>query len=263
MESELILLLLLERMHYQYVTLGGVIFLELISLLATLNHFQNPGIFSQDDKLDITLPTDEVDQSMFTHDSDDSVPTPFSTCTYLVRTISEGVYHIAGLLCILVDISMAALASHDPIPAHHEYMAWMLDSFVAANEKKKELQADSSLKEACKEFDIACFSSLHILLSTSRISLKITILRKGYYVLSTLCADLLENFENLFEQPIQRNICSSLLNLAAVCKEHDSGHRAVSNQLLKVVQLILDDDCKKDSLSRDFEVFLSTTDPKL
>lgn len=219
-----------------------------------LNHLQNPSIFSHNLMIDACLPTDEVDQSMFSHDSDGPPSTVIPNCTYVVRFVSEGICHVANILCMLVDISMAAAASYDPTPAYQDYMAWMLDSILAAHEQRKKLQADPSLCESCRKSDMSSLSSLHALLSASRTSLRITILRKGYTILSTLCADLVDNVEDLAEQPIQLSICSSLLNIASICKEHDSMRRAVSLHLVPAIQIALNGDSKRSSVGKDFQV---------
>jgi serine/threonine-protein kinase ATR len=219
-----------------------------------LNHLQNPSMLSHNTTVDVCQPMDQVHQSMFSHESDGSSSTIVPNCTYRVRTAPECVCHVASILSMLVDISMAAAASYDPTPAYQDYMAWMLDSFHAAHEQRKKLQADPSLSEACRKSDIASFSSLQALLSTSRMSLRTAIVRKGYTILSNLCADLIENFEDLAEQPIQLSVCSSLLNLATMCREHDFMYRAVSLHLVPAIQDTLNDDSKRSSLGKDFQV---------
>ena len=211
--------------------------------------------------VDVSLPAGEVDQSMFSHDSDDSSSTIIPNCTYLIRFVSEGICHVANILCMLVDISMAAAASYDPTPAYQDYLAWMLDSFLAAHDQRKKLQADPLLYESCRKSDITSFCSIHVLLSASRTSFSDTIVRKGHTILSILCADLIEIVEDLAEQSIQLSICSSLLNLVARCKEHDSMHRAVSLHLVPALQLVLNDERKSSSLGKDFQVTTSTAMP--
>lgn len=219
-----------------------------------LSHLQNPAIFSHNLMIDVYLPAGEIDQLMFSHDSDGSSSTVVPSCTYLIRFASEGICHVASILCMLVDISMAAAASFDPTPAYQDYMAWMLDSFLAAHEQRKSLQADPLLYESCRNSDKATFCSLQVILSASRASLSDTILRKGYTILSILCADLLETDEDLAEPMLQLSVCSSLLNLVGICKEHFSMHRAVFLHLVPAVQLALNDESKSSGLDKDFQV---------
>jgi serine/threonine-protein kinase ATR len=196
----------------------------------------------------------EVDQSMFSHESDGSPPTAFPNCTYVVRFASEGICHVANILCMLTDISTAAAASYDPTPAYQDYIAWLLDAFFAAHEQRKKVQTDPSFSESCRISDVTSFTSLHGLLSTSKTCLRATILRKGYTILSTLCADLIDTIGDLAEHAIQLNLCSSLLNLAAACKEDDSMKRAVSLRLVPAIQLVLNNGSKPSCVSKDFQV---------
>ena len=204
--------------------------------------------------IDLCLPMDKVEQTMFSHDSVETSSTVIRNCTYVVKTAQEGICHAANILSMLVDISVAAAASYDPTPAYQDYTVWMMDSLLATHEQSKKLQTETSLSEACRKSDMICFSSIHALLFASRTSLRTTVLRKGYAVLSILCAGLIENVEDLTQQPILLKVCNSLLKLAAICKEHDSVLRAVSLQLVPAIQNNLNDNSKMLSLGGDFQV---------
>lgn len=219
-----------------------------------LNYLQNPSIFSHNRIIDAFLPVGEIFQSMFSHDLDGSSSHIIPNCTYLIRFASEGICHVANILCMLVDISMAAAASYDVAPAFQDYMAWMLESFLAAHEQRKRLQDDLSLHETCRKSGITSFCSLHALLSTTKASFSASILRKGYTVLSTLCEDLIDKGGDLTDHMIQPNICSSLLNFVAICKEHYSMHRVVSPHLVPAIQMALRDESRSSSLGKDFKV---------
>ena len=191
---------------------------------------------------------------MFSHDSDGTPSDPIPNCTYLIRFASEGICHVANILCILVDISVAAAASYDVAPAFQDYMAWMLESFLATHEQRKRLQDDLSLYETCRKSSLTSFCSLHTLLSTTKAFFSASILRKGCTILSILCTDLIEKTTGLTEHPIQLTLCSSLLNLVAICKEHYSMHRVVSLHLIPAIRLALSDESRSSSLGEDFKV---------
>jgi serine/threonine-protein kinase ATR len=225
------------------------IFTNISSLdLAMLKHLQNPTIIFGNHTIDVRLPMNDADQSMFSLESNDSLPSTFRNCSYLVRFASEGLCHLANILCMLVDISMTAVASFDPTPAYQDYLAWLLDSFLASHEQRKRLHADLSLYESCRKADIMSFCSLQTLLSSSRKSLRESSLRKGCTVLSILCADLMENVENLTEHSIELSVCKCLLNLVALCQEQESMHRAVLSHILPPIQSFLNDHSSSFSL---------------
>jgi serine/threonine-protein kinase ATR len=217
-----------------------------------LGNLQTPSILSHSPILDSELPSDTIDQSMFSHERDAS--SDIFNCTYVVHDAAEGIYHAANILCMLVDISMAAAASYDATPAFQDYMVWMLDSFLLAHEQRKRLRYNPSLYESCRKSDISSFCSIHALLYTTRAALSGTVVRKGYIVLSILCADLIDNAEDLTEQHSKSNICSSFLDLVALCREHDSMRRAVSLHLVPAIQVALRDESKCSSLGKDFQV---------
>jgi serine/threonine-protein kinase ATR len=164
---------------------------------------------------------------------------------------------------MLVDISMAAATSYDPTPAFQDYLAWMLDSFLAAHEQRKKLQADLLLYDSCRKSDRTTFCSIYALLSASRLSVSGTILRKGYTILSILLADLLENIEDLAEQTIQLCLCRSLLSLVFICKGHDSMHRTISLHLVPAIHHALGDEGMRSSLGKDFQVSTLTAMPHI
>ena len=219
-----------------------------------LSHLHNRATFSHNLMIDVYLPAGEVEQFIFFHHSDGSSSNVVPNCTYLIRFASEGICHVANILCMLVDISMAAAASYDPTPAYQDYMAWMLDSFLTAHEQRKLLKADAQLYESCRRSDIATFSSLQAILSASKAALSDTILQKGYTILSILCADLLETAEDLAEPTLQLSVCSSILNLVGLCRGHFSMHRVVSLHLVPAIQLALKDGSKSSGLGKDFQV---------
>lgn len=221
---------------------------------AMLSHLQNPSILSHNHMIDALLPAGEVGPTMFSHDLDGSPSNANLNCTYPIRFASEGISHVANILCMLVDISMATAASYDATPAFQDYMGWMLESFLTAHEQRKRLQDDPSLYESCRKSEITSLCSLHALLSTTKTAFSASIVRKGYTVLSILCSDFIEKGDNLMDHVIHLNLCSSLLSLVAICKEYYSMRRVVTLHLVPAIQLAFNDESRSSTLGKDFKV---------
>ena len=179
-------------------------------------------------------------------------------CTYVIHNAADGLWHGANLLSMLVDISMEAAASFDATPAFQDYLAWILDSFLEVHELQARWQGSPTLGRSCEKVDSLSFCAVHAILTTLRESLSDNILRKGYVFLSLLCAALLEDTSNVSETPIRLNLCSCLLNLVAICNQHDSMRRAISLHLLPAVQVVLADNSKAMTLGNDFQVPIRT-----
>jgi serine/threonine-protein kinase ATR len=199
------------------------------------------------------LHLDSVDSSMIFYD-DDGSPNVSIQSTYAVQGQTTGIWHVINLLSMLVDIAMESASSHHATPAFRDYLAWMLESFFAANELQKRLRQDTKFQEFCKKSEIMGFCAVHALLSVLRESLSDAILRKGYILLSFLCADLLEAPSEITEKSIRLSLCSSLLNLATVSKQYDSVRRAISLHLIPVVHSTLRDASAVSTLGKDFQV---------
>lgn len=168
--------------------------------------------------------------------SNEASPSSTIDCTYVIRDATEALNHARGLLAMLVDVSIAAAAAYDATPAFHDYIGWLLDSFLAAHELHKKWQTNPSLHPICSDACLLPFCSVHTILTSLRDSVSPSLLRKAYNLLSTLCADLLEDPAQLSKTSVRLNLCSSIMNLAAGCQKYDSVRRAVSLHLLPVVQ---------------------------
>lgn len=224
-----------------------------LTITALLNQLQRP-IVTHDIMLEARLPLEEVTQSMYSNEQENPSATTFPNCSYVVRFASEAIFQLAMIQSLLADVSTAAASSYDPTPAFHDYVAWLLDAFLSAHEQRKKIQNQISLRESCRKSDLACFSSLHTLLTKSKACLRSSILQKGYIILSTLCADLIASIEDIDEQTMQLKVCSCLLNLSAMCQTNDSLKRAVSLALVPSIQSINEDRSRWSGLGKDFQV---------
>lgn len=174
--------------------------------------------------------------------------------TYRVRDISEGYTHTGGLLKVLVDVSISAAESYNATPAFRAYLSWMLDSFIFAYELRKRHSGTLAPPKSGSGTEIMFFRSIHALLSKLRSSLWPAILRKGYTILSIICADLLKDWSELSDQPFQLSVCRGLLSMTDICKEHESMRRVMSLHLMPTIQDMLTDEETFSSLESDMRV---------
>ncbi len=222
--------------------------------LDILVYLDNPNLISHGALLQITLPSNEAEFPFYIQESNDGSSGPFPRCNYVIRGATEAFSHASNLLSMLVDISMVSAASYDATPAFQDYLAWLLDSFCFTHELCKRWQTNSILYEACLESDLTSFCAVHALSTSLRTSLSPPLTQKLYSLLSVLCVDALENSARLSETPIRFVICSSILNLAAICKENSQLRRTVSLKLVPVVQAALANTQRDMHLDKDFEV---------
>jgi len=201
----------------------------------------------------IILPSDNFDILSYSHEPMQS-PSATVQCTYIVQGLENCIEHVTNILSMLVDISMESASSYDATAAFQNYLAWMFDSFLVAHELQNRWQVDVTLQETCKKSEIMFFCALHALLSSLREQLSATMLRKGYTVLSILCADLLKSPGNLTDPLIQLKISSSLLNLVATCKGHDSMRRMVLLHLVPSLQSVLINESAIPAIGGDLKV---------
>lgn len=230
------------------------------SSLATLSHLQHPSTISHGKLSDIILPSDAFDILSYIYEStqgkDDTSQSAESNCTYNIHGAESGLGHVTNILTMLVDISMESASSYDATAAFQDYLAWIFESFLTAHELQNKWQIDVTLRESCKKSEIMSFCALHALLSSLQEKLSASMLRKGYALLSIFCADLLKTPADLTDKLIQLKICSSVLNLVAVCKDHDSMRRVVLLHLVPAIQTIFQDEVACAALSNDFKVLL-------
>jgi serine/threonine-protein kinase ATR len=117
------------------------------------------------------------------------------------------------------------------------------------------------LYDACKKSEAMLFCTVHALLSSLRDFLTDSMFRKGYVLLSILCAGLLEHPAELSEKSIRLNLCSSILNLVAICKKHHSMRQIISLHLAPAIEASLVDDVACANLGQNFQVCPSCDPP--
>jgi serine/threonine-protein kinase ATR len=205
--------------------------------------------------VNITLPYDAIDSSMFSYaEKGDSLSDAIPHCTYVIRDAGSGLWHATNILSMLVDISMESASSHDATPAFQDYLVWMLEAFLSIHEIQKRCETDPRLGESCKKTKLLSFCAVHALLVSLQDHIPDSILRKGYALLSLLCARLLENPTDLTEKSVHINLCSSMLNLVAICNEHESMRRVLSLHLVPAVQNAMANETQCSNLGKDFLV---------
>lgn len=193
---------------------------------------------------------------MFYSDTNDP-PSQTLHCTYSIEDSVEGFDQVTQSLLMLVDVSMEAAASYDVTPAFEDYLAWMFDSFCALHDIYQKWQTNPTLYEQCPNPDELSFCSLRALTSSVQDSLSPTLLRKGYIALSSLCANVLQDQNQCFDESKQLALCSFILNLANVCEKYDSVRRVVSLHLLPIMKTVLSAEGVTERLGTDFRVCLS------
>lgn len=216
-----------------------------------LGHLQTPNSMH---RLDAILPFGRIDSFMFFNISEDDSEASNSYCTYSIRDPSAGIWHVSNLLSMLVDITMETASSHDATPAFQDYLAWLLESFLVSHHLQKRFEVNPDLYEICKKSRVLSFCTLHALLASLRSHMTDPMLKKGYALLSILCADLLETPAYLSEESITVTICSSILNLAVICKSHYSLRRVISLHLMPSIKSALLDEAVRTKLGTDFQV---------
>jgi serine/threonine-protein kinase ATR len=223
----------------------------LTGFLALFGHCHNPNSVH---RIDATLPCDHIETSIFSNDKDDDSQLAISHCTYLVHDPAVGLWHVTNILSMLVDISMESATSYDATPAFQDYLAWMLDSFLVSHDLQRRWRINPQLQESCKKSAVMSFCAVHALMSSLRGFLTDSMLRKGYVLLSILCADLLEHPADISDKLVRSNLCSSIMNLATVCTNDQLMHRVVCLHLVPAIEASLFDEVTRANLGKDFQV---------
>lgn len=174
--------------------------------------------------------------------------------SYNIQDSAAGLWHVTNVLSMLVDICMESTTSHYATSAFNDYMAWLLDAFLISRGLLKKLQTTSTFSEACKRSESMALCAVQALLSTLRPSLTQSMRRKGCELLSVLVGDLLQDISSSWEESMSYNFCSSLLTLAAGCKQHESTRRSIALHLAPSIHLALSDETTAHTLGRDFQV---------
>ncbi|KAL2062316.1 hypothetical protein VTL71DRAFT_6582 [Oculimacula yallundae] len=153
------------------------------------------------------------------------------TSSYLMHSPGEGLANASHVLCVLARASEETAISFDATTAFQGYLIWLLDSFLQVHEIRRRWAANLALHESCIRIDELFLGSINSLLSSLRRFLWPFLLRKGYTVLSIICAAILQDPSQLSDEsrPI---LCSALLNMTAVCKKHASMRQVACSTLL-------------------------------
>ncbi|KAH6705183.1 protein kinase-like protein rad3 [Leptodontidium sp. MPI-SDFR-AT-0119] len=197
----------------------------------TIGHIQGPGIMSHKQHVEILVRPDK--------DGSGSSETSRNTLlrsSYSMRTPAEGLAHASHILCILARASEETAMSFDAATTFQSHLTWLLDSFLLLHEIRKRWAANLALHESCMRTEGLFLGSINSLLSSLRPFVWSFLLRKGYAVLSIICAAILEDPSQLSEES-QQVVCSALLNITAMCKEYGSMRQVVSLNLLACVAL--------------------------
>ncbi|KAK6580379.1 hypothetical protein PZA11_007401 [Diplocarpon coronariae] len=150
----------------------------------TLSHLEMRGIIPQYQDLNLVIAFDS--QGSVTTDGSSEL---LRSCSYIVRYAGEGLANVSSILLLLVEISKAATASYDATSAFRDYLAWLLDSFLRVLEVRNRWKANIALHESFM-MNTAFLISLKDLLSSLRRYIWPVTLRKGYTVLSIICAEI-------------------------------------------------------------------------
>jgi len=182
---------------------------------------------------------------------DETSPAQF---TYVIQGLDGGLRHVTNILAMLVDISIESASSYDATAAFQDYLAWIFESFLMVHELQNKWQVDPTFHEMCKKSEVLSFCAMHALLTSIQGQIYAAMLRKGYTILSILCADLLKSPANLTDSLIRLKVCRSILNLVVICKEHDSMRKSTSLHVVPSIQNILNDSDTRSTLGKDFKV---------
>ncbi|XMA19178.1 hypothetical protein WAI453_011969 [Rhynchosporium graminicola] len=211
---------------------------------ATLNHLEHPGIISHNQQMSIVVRYGQEES-----ETEASSVALFDS-SYSMRSPAEGLANASHILCILAGASEEIATSFDATTAFQGYLVWLLDSFLQVHGIRGRWAGNLALHESCMRVDELFLCSIGSLLSSLRQVLWPFLLRKGYTVLSIICAAILEEPSQLAEdsQPI---LCSALLNMTAICKKYKAMRQVM---VLNLVPAIKATEIQASNLGKDFKV---------
>ncbi|PBP17844.1 phosphatidylinositol 3 [Diplocarpon rosae] len=214
----------------------------------TLYHLEMPGIIPRYQDLNLVIAFDS--QGSVTADGPSEVSLG---CSYIVRSASEGLANVSSILLLLVTISKTATASYDATPAFRDYLAWLLDSFLRVLDVRKRWKTNIALYESCTMLNTDFLCSLDDLLSSLRRCICPVNLRKGYTVLSIICAEVLSGRTDFSEESIGTILCTAVLNISVMCRQYYSMCRVASLHLIPAIQNVLANEVHCRALGKDFK----------
>jgi serine/threonine-protein kinase ATR len=218
-------------------------------LIDILHQLEQPKTLTST-KVEIILPASQNDNPKFFSDSIGISSSQVPYCTYSITDSSEAFGQATQSLLMLVDICMEAASSFDATPAFEDYVAWIFESFCTLHNIYQKWRANDSLYKDCLDPDKLSFCSLYDLMLGLKDLLTPSLLRKGFTILSILCANILKEHDPSTQVAIRR----CFLNLASTCQRYDSVRRLVSLDLLPVVKSALEDKSVPEFSDEDFQV---------
>ncbi|TVY82181.1 Protein kinase rad3 [Lachnellula suecica] len=216
----------------------------------TLSHIQNLNIIPSGKMTQVVLPPDDMDYFLLSQRKEGS---QYSVPHYSINEATHAFWNANHLLIILVEVSVDAALSFDATPAFQDYVAWILDAFLAMHELQKRWQSNPSFRQSCLDSCVPSLCAVEQIMFTVREQTSVNILRKGYIIFSILCADLLGEPAALQENPDIFPVYRGLLSLVNVCKQHESMRGAVTLHLLPAMAASLVSEDSRQKFGTDFQ----------
>ncbi|POS87854.1 hypothetical protein EPUL_000219 [Erysiphe pulchra] len=196
--------------------------------------------------LKIILPPKEIECSF----SQDPQNNGIDSCryTYSISGTYNCLKHVGYLLLILTSFIGDFSQPLSAALIFQDYLVWLLDSFVEAQDLFKILLTVTNSSDIDSNIDYLVLNSTQALLSNTQGTATPNILRKGYSILSLICARILERTLELSEK-IQENFTQAFLDLEHFCRKNDNVRRITTIHLVP----ILYDSISKSVLSPEFK----------
>lgn len=229
---------------------------KLIGRLVVLSHLQNTSISSRKHRMVVVLPMSS--QDTYIDEKDKETTRPGLQYSYVLDA-TDGLSHVAEMMRLLVDA-----ASHHPTLEFENYVAWVLDCFLDIHVIQKRWNQLPDLHGCDEGVEESALCATRLLLSSLGQMLQDHVRRKGYILLSLICAHRIDgDMSDL--SAYGRDLCSSLLHLAIICKQDESVRRAVGLNLVPTVQTALAyqisagrESTGVPDYQRDFQVWISS-----
>lgn len=208
--------------------------------------------------MNVTLPPATVQE--FSHPGPGNATTGDSalpeSCHYHLRDVASALAHAHGLLCLLCGITERAARAYSPTPAFQDYVSSVFDSLILLQDI--DIRSDYVLRRLSGSSDVFSDSlSMAVSLLSIKMVLPQTVLDKGYFVLAELTIDTVEALDsfNTMSDSLLVSLCSSLLRLAEIVRQHASICQTIQSRLLPLLLALLPgDDDNPSSVPRDLQV---------
>ncbi|KHJ35348.1 putative protein kinase rad3 [Erysiphe necator] len=182
----------------------------------------------------IILPPKEVEYS-FSQDSLDSGTgiTDFRH-TYIISGFYSCLRHVGYLLIMLTTFMEDSSQPLSPNLIFQDYFVWLLDSIFEAQDILQMLPTVTHSLDIDKNIDYLLLKSMQILLSNSQGIRFPIILRKGYSMLSLICAKILERRKEYSEE-MQKNFSEAFHDLELFCRKNETVRRITATHLVPIL----------------------------